>query len=46
MIRPEAEIAFLAGYRAHISSSISVSACAFLNHYTLLKGESGRRSDT
>jgi iron complex outermembrane receptor protein len=40
MIRPEAEIAFQAGYRVQISSSISVSASAYLNHYTRLKGES------
>jgi iron complex outermembrane receptor protein len=39
-IRPEAEIAFQAGYRVQISSSISVSASAYFNHYTRLQGES------
>jgi len=38
-IRPEAEIAFQIGYRAQVTSSISVSATAFLNHYTRLEGE-------
>jgi len=39
-IHPEAEIAFQMGYRAQISSSISVSATAYFNHYTRLNGES------
>lgn len=38
-IRPEAEIAFQIGYRAQLTSSISLSATAYLNHYTRLNGE-------
>jgi iron complex outermembrane recepter protein len=38
-IRPEAEIAFQIGYRAQLTSSVSVSATAYLNHYTRLDGE-------
>jgi iron complex outermembrane recepter protein len=38
-IRPEAEIAFQIGYRAQLTSSVSISATAYLNHYTRLNGE-------
>lgn len=38
-IRPEAEIAFQMGYRAQVTSSISISASTFFNHYTRLVGE-------
>jgi iron complex outermembrane recepter protein len=38
-IRPEAEISFQIGYRAQVTSNISVSTTAFLNHYTRLEGE-------
>lgn len=38
-LRPEAEIAFQIGYRAQLTSSISFSVTAYLNHYTRLEGE-------
>jgi iron complex outermembrane recepter protein len=38
-IRPEAEIAFQIGYRAQLTSTVSFSATAYLNHYTKLNGE-------
>ncbi len=38
-IRPEAEIAFQTGYRAQLTSSISISADTYFNHYTRLVGE-------
>jgi iron complex outermembrane recepter protein len=38
-IRPEAEISFQIGYRAQLTSSISFSTTAYLNHYTRVHGE-------
>jgi iron complex outermembrane receptor protein len=38
-MRPESEVAFQAGYRAEVSSNISISTTAFFNNYTRLLGE-------
>jgi iron complex outermembrane receptor protein len=38
-MRPESEVAFQAGYRAEVSSKISISTTGFFNNYTRLLGE-------
>jgi iron complex outermembrane receptor protein len=38
-MRPESEIAFQTGYRAELTSKISISANGYYNHYTRLRGQ-------